>query len=597
MPWTAQWVRALLLALAGPGADGGWVSPSQGFAIGHKELAESRLIRIGSTYGILVAPNGSVTAARWLDDDLHLPVQPELLRALADAHEARESSRAPCPNAADGQDACSAWCRAVLPEQPGVVAKLEGKPCSFDRHKSPQCLCQEQGNSFASCLTRCPAEATLTSSTTSTTVSSIGTGASKPHVQPTMTTTTTSKRQKQESELSESGSSKYLLYDSRYHLSFAAQIEVLFVALELVEELTRRGKDSCISSGSQCVQWTLVLPPWCSVTRWYSENAGKGTQWGELFDLSKLSGSGVAVLDFADYMRLETSGKASVELSVLPAQAGHKGHGNLKDGHGDFLGYAKDIQACESNGQQVPQSGFTRGSLVYSGYCDSDISVSNFRCAMLRGSSVKALADLAGANSNKRTRSLLLKHLDGIRLHSPDGVLSQKFQPALRPAAALRDAAKIFTEDALGSMAYLGVHLRRNDFLKTHAATTPDAKAAAMRINRILQKKDLEQVFVATDAESGFRQKLRAHVKAALYFFAPDDGAIMPQLKGQEELIVLQIVAKAQHFIGSAGSAFSAAVRRERQVQGFSKKSSEEVFCDDLTETNSSRRCVAAQFR
>mmetsp|Transcript_35173 Transcript_35173/g.63904 ORF Transcript_35173/g.63904 Transcript_35173/m.63904 type:complete len:110 (+) Transcript_35173:1-330(+) len=105
----------------------------------------------------------------------------------------------------------------------------------------------------------------------------------------------------------------------------------------------------------------------------------------------------------------------------------------------------------------------------------------------------------------------------------------------------------------------------------------------------------MEQVFVATDAQTGFRQKLRALVKESLYFFDADDGAVLPTKPGQELLITMQVLSKAKHFVGSEGSAFSALVRRERLRLGQSKKTSEEVFCEALTKDSAQRRCAAKE--
>ncbi|CAJ1397095.1 unnamed protein product [Effrenium voratum] len=122
--------------------------------------------------------------------------------------------------------------------------------------------------------------------------------------------------------------------------------------------------------------------------------------------------------------------------------------------------------------------------------------------------------------------------------------------------------------------------------------TTPSAAAAAARINRLLKKRKLEQVFVASDAQEGFRVELRSLVKEALYFFSPDDGADKLD-EGPRQLAELLLLGEAEYFVGSTGSAFSGAVRRQRKHLGLQSKVSEEVFCPQLTAGDAARRCVS----
>lgn len=184
-----------------------------------------------------------------------------------------------------------------------------------------------------------------------------------------------------------------------------------------------------------------------------------------------------------------------------------------------------------------------------------------------------------------KKRSVLLKHLNVVGLPN-----TGKFQAALVPAAGLASAARGFVERALGELPFLGVHLRRNEFVRQHPDQTPSASAAAARLNYILKKKSLEQVFVATDALPDFREELRRLVRAPLYYFAPDDGAPELNHKGKDEVVCLYTLGKAKHFIGTAGSSFSAVVRGERTRLGLAAKASE-VFCSGLTGDTAERRC------
>lgn len=68
-----------------------------------------------------------------------------------------------------------------------------------------------------------------------------------------------------------------------------------------------------------------------------------------------------------------------------------------------------------------------------------------------------------------------------------------------------------WTQNRLGSAKggpYLGVHLRRKDFIWGHRDDVPSLKGAVKKIRSLMKKHKLQQVFVATDAdEEGTDQK------------------------------------------------------------------------------------------
>lgn len=48
---------------------------------------------------------------------------------------------------------------------------------------------------------------------------------------------------------------------------------------------------------------------------------------------------------------------------------------------------------------------------------------------------------------------------------------------------------------------YLGVHLRRKDFIWGHREDVPSLKGAVKKIRSLMKKHKLDKVFVATDAD------------------------------------------------------------------------------------------------
>merc|ERR1712154_731431 len=128
---------------------------------------------------------------------------------------------------------------------------------------------------------------------------------------------------------------------------------------------------------------------------------------------------------------------------------GMPGASSGKQAQGQFLGWQKGVKACQEAGQILPQRSRS-GTFVYSGYCDSDIRVDEPQCGGLRSASLSAAMDALDAISKKGATSVILKHLDVLKLHAPMGDLPRSYHPALRPAKLLRELGDKFIAKTLG---------------------------------------------------------------------------------------------------------------------------------------------------
>lgn len=614
-------VAAVLALVIGIGeALGSWVFDDERDHVLSSDMIASRkgykLVRVGTSRGVLVAPDGVVAAVRWKEiEEEPIGVFPEdippvLKVAMEQAHRARQAQRAPCPEGAT-DTSCGEWCAAVAPDGVELRGRLQGGTCSAPSADADglRCTCERttESNSkvsWAMCRPRCLAQSVGRDAVASPQKSVPG-----PAPRPEKRLEPAPELAPQQYQIPApepvvkpySGGKngvRHLLYDTRFGVSFAAQTEILFAAMQIVSSLNKQvlrncGVQTSAPQDTSCKPWTLVLPPWCSVLKWYHEDAAAGTPWGELFDLTALS-QAVPVVEFSDFAGLSggsATGTGRVDLAILPAKG--VSSGQAKSGRGEFAGWEPELSACEAANQQIPDEGKVgKDSMVYSGYCKGDIVAPEVMCGILRQASTRAVVDMLSVGKSS-WRSILLKNLDAVGLHSPLSSAAKSFHPALRPALPLQQSASFFVKKALGdNVPYLAAHLRRSEFARHHRATTPSVESAAARLNFLLNELKLDQVFIATDARPSFREALRTRVKAPLYYFAPDDGAEVPEHKGKEELIVLQVLAHARHFVGSTASAFSAAVQRERSHRGEPAHSSEEVFCSNLTASDPGRMCT-----
>jgi len=549
-------------------------------------LEGHKLVHVGADRGIIVLPDGTGAVAQQSiqPNSVDEPPTAELRSAVAAAKKARDGLQAPCPQDADGS-ACISWCRAVSPTGKSVQGRLQGDRCSTNPSatQKPSCVCEELGAqkvTWAMCVSACPVKSKPTEVTE---------GKRPPQSPETKTKAPSEKKaatSSSEKVTQPNKNTRYLLYDTLFGSSFAAQLEVLFVAMQIVSELNKKVAADCVSTSTSppCARWTLALPPWCSVVHWYSNSSRK--PWRELFDVNALAKQ-VPVVEAAD-LALK-----SVDLVAILAVG--QSNRRLEGEQGRFVGWEQQRDACQTGGQKLPQTSAQGGrrAVVYSGYCDGDMPASDMRCGLLMQNSIRSVVDMmSSVRQRSGVGSVLLKHLDALQIHSKHGSASQQYHPALRPARRLVGLADSFIRKALGGHPFVAVHLRRNDYIQTQPGTTPTPEAAAGKINHIVREHGLDQVFVATDGRPEFCEALRSRVRVALYYFSAEDGAEVLAHKGEEQVAILHVLAKATQFIGSKGSAYSAAVRRERRHLGLSTSSSEEVFCEGLSENDSEKRCT-----
>ena len=91
---------------------------------------------------------------------------------------------------------------------------------------------------------------------------------------------------------------------------------------------------------------------------------------------------------------------------------------------------------------------------------------------------------------------------------SPPPLPSSPPPPASSYAALLHAEAERFAADVMQGKPYLGVHLRRNDWTFAHANTISDIDESIRALKSLAKEQGLEDVFIATDAQSVEMKKL-----------------------------------------------------------------------------------------
>ncbi|CAJ0965035.1 unnamed protein product [Ranitomeya imitator] len=129
---------------------------------------------------------------------------------------------------------------------------------------------------------------------------------------------------------------------------------------------------------------------------------------------------------------------------------------------------------------------------------------------------------------------------------------------------------------------YLGVHLRRKDFIWGHRDDVPSLRRATEEIHSLLKKLKLKKVFIATDADrqGKYLEELRRLIPEMVRF-EPTWEELELYKDGGVAIIDQWICAHARYFIGTSVSTFSFRIHEEREILGFDPKTTYNRFCGD----------------
>ncbi|XP_039182291.1 GDP-fucose protein O-fucosyltransferase 2 isoform X4 [Crotalus tigris] len=131
---------------------------------------------------------------------------------------------------------------------------------------------------------------------------------------------------------------------------------------------------------------------------------------------------------------------------------------------------------------------------------------------------------------------------------------------------------------------YLGVHLRRKDFIWGHRSDVPSIRGAVKKIHKLLKLYKLEKVFVATDAVVQEIEELKV-LLPEMVRFEPTWEEMELYKDGGIAIIDQWICAHARYFIGTSVSTFSFRIQEEREILGFDPKTTYNRFCGDDEKT------------
>ncbi|XP_061858497.1 GDP-fucose protein O-fucosyltransferase 2 isoform X2 [Colius striatus] len=371
---------------------------------------------------------------------------------------------------------------------------------------------------------------------------------------------------------------RYLLYDVNPPEGFNLRRDVYIRIASLLKTL-RKSEN-----------WVLVLPPWGRLYHWQSPDILQvRIPWSEFFDLPSLNRN-IPVIEYEQFLA-ESGGPFIEQIYVLQGYAEGWKEGTWEEKVDerpciDQLMYSKD------------KHGYYRG--WFWGY--EETRGLNVSCLSVQGSaSIMAPILLKNTSAQSvmldRAENLLHDHYGGKDYWNTRRsmvfakhlrVVGDEFRNKYLQSTDEADRThykedwtqmKVKTGTALGGP-YLGVHLRRKDFIWGHREDVPSLQGAAKKIRSLLETHQLGKVFVATDAVEEEVELLRK-LLPEMVRFEPSWEELELYKDGGLAVIDQWICAHARYFIGTSVSTFSFRIHEEREILGFDPKTTYNRFCGE----------------
>ncbi|XP_006008222.1 GDP-fucose protein O-fucosyltransferase 2 [Latimeria chalumnae] len=373
-------------------------------------------------------------------------------------------------------------------------------------------------------------------------------------------------------------SRRYLLYDVNPPEGFNLRRDVYIRMASLMKTLLKTG------------DWVLVLPPWGRLYHWQSPDIHQvRIPWADFFDLHSLN-KNIPVIEYEQFIA-ESGGPFIEQVYVLQGYAEGWKEGSWEE--------KVDERPCISQLMySKDKHGYYRG--WFWGY--EETRGLNVSCLSVQGSA-SIMASVLQKNASARSvtldraENLLHDHYAGrdywntrrsMVFSKHLRIVGDEFREKYLNSTDKADRTdynedwtkmKVKLGTALGGP-YLGVHLRRNDFIWGHREDVPSIKGAVKKIKSLLEENKVEKVFVATDADEEDLSELRK-LLPEMVCFEPTWEELELFKDGGIAIIDQWICAHARYFIGTSVSTFSFRIHEEREILGFDPQTTYNRFCGD----------------
>ncbi|XP_032671936.1 GDP-fucose protein O-fucosyltransferase 2 isoform X2 [Odontomachus brunneus] len=377
----------------------------------------------------------------------------------------------------------------------------------------------------------------------------------------------------------------YILYDVNPPEGFNLRRDVYIRVAVFLKKLIEKYKE---------FQWQLVLPPWGNLYHWRSKHIGqqKLIPWSDFFDITSLQ-KYIPVIEMYQFMEEYSSGSTKTELDcVYNLQNDDEMFktGKFEDKNEetdcirDFLPYHKlDHQTYAG---------------PFWGY--HNITAKEVKCLKFHGVASALYQNLRPT----QYKSIMFDHME-IALHDEYGSKEYwKARRSMRYNSELYNIANEYRRVFLNSTdqndnterlvdwtkeksqrnakggPYLAVHFRRRDFIVGHKDSMSTIESAASQLIEKMNELGLHVLFVATDAVPEEFERLEWYLaRYKVMRYVPSWSEIKRFKDGGVAIIDQIICSHARYFIGTHESTFTFRIQEDREIMGFSPKTTFNRLC------------------
>ncbi|KAI4467185.1 gdp-fucose protein o-fucosyltransferase 2 [Holotrichia oblita] len=374
----------------------------------------------------------------------------------------------------------------------------------------------------------------------------------------------------------------YIFYDINPPEGFNLRRDVYMRYAIWLHKLQTNKNDSNLK------KFKLVLPPWSHLYHWKYSEIPEHIPWALYFDIESLKRFAPVIEMYQFFDDYDVTYK-KIEIDDV----------YILQHYQDMFetGKFEEKMSIEDCNEPI------RVNYFYY----NNITSNNVRCLSFHGYT----SQLTSVLKNSTARSFLFDHAE-VALHDMFGdKLYWKCRRSMRFNKELHEIAKKFREQELDANdkndmtilpddwrkeiprrnaiggSYLGIHLRRADFVRSRSKEIPTIENAFKQIKNKLEELKLDKVFVATDAPINEINEMRSLLepKYALVTYKSEDWVKEKYKDGGIAIIEQIICSYARYFIGTYESTYSFRIQEEREILGFPAESTFNRLCYDGTES------------
>lgn len=355
---------------------------------------------------------------------------------------------------------------------------------------------------------------------------------------------------------------KYMFYDVNPPEGFNLRRDVYMRLAIMLVEAQKKGKMK---------NWNLVLPPWYRLYHWRKSISNiRPFPWSAFFDVKSLK-------TYAPVVELHEvfakTPEKTLEIDVLYV---------IQNYFTEF----HETNTFEDLWEITDENCIYDGE--FWGY--NNVTVKETLCLKFQGKASILLEILA---LHPKDTKIMFHHAE-IPIHDNFG--NKAFwdcRKSMKFSKKLINVARIFIKNNLDCTpnvtkcnSYVGIHLRRRDFIDSRRNDIPSITKAAEQIHRFITNNapKIRKVFIATDTDSKEKTLLKNYLKEYnydTYYYEPTETEMKTYTEGGVAIIDQIVCSHAAFFIGTHESTFTHRIEQEREILGFKSSTTFNRLCPD----------------